>query len=153
MLEEIKTAVYVYDDNPEQEPEQKPEQEPKTEAKLSKKERKAAKKLVEEQEKEEKRRKAREEAQFKQSKARPKSPKKPKGYKTLEDHHQTGLYSRKVNFPVAKCKLHNCYLDYWDIKCRRCVMKPCKFFEWCDNKFLDSPSSLNENKDENKNKL
>lgn len=70
---------------------------------------------------------------FQRAKARPKSPKAGKttiGYHSLSDCEHAGLYNKIVLFPVAKCKLHNCYLDFGDVRVRKCVMRMCKHMEW-----------------------
>lgn len=71
------------------------------------------------------------------AKARPKSPKNGKkkfAYLSLNDCENVGLYNKVVLFPVAKCNLHNCYLDFRDVHKRRCVMRMCSHMEWVDDK-------------------
>lgn len=73
------------------------------------------------------------EEKLQRAKARPNSPKAGKqysGYLSLSDCENMGLNNRTVLFPVAKCKLHNCYLDYGDVRKRNCVFRMCKHMEW-----------------------
>lgn len=70
------------------------------------------------------------------AKARPKSPKHGKRsveYMSLDDCKNIGLYNRTVVFPVAKCKLHNCYLTYNDVRKRNCVFRMCRHMEWVND--------------------
>lgn len=70
------------------------------------------------------------------AKSRPKSPKAGKtktGYLSLADCEHTGLYNKVVLFPVAKCRLHNCYLDFGDVRKRQCVMRMCTHMEWVND--------------------
>lgn len=53
-------------------------------------------------------------------------------YKNFDNckNENIGLYNTTVLFPVAKCNLHKCYLDYQNVRKRKCVMRMCKNFEW-----------------------
>nr|DAP10830.1 MAG TPA: hypothetical protein [Caudoviricetes sp.] len=80
------------------------------------------------------------EEKFRFAKERPKSPKRGKNniqYMSLSDCDNIGLYNKVVLFPVAKCKLHNCYLDYKDVRKRNCAMRLCKHLEWVQDELTD----------------
>lgn len=67
------------------------------------------------------------------AKLRPKSPKggaNKKRFISLDDCENAGLFNKVVLFPIAKCNLHNCFLDYGDVRKRNCVMRMCKHMEW-----------------------
>lgn len=73
------------------------------------------------------------EGQLQRAKVRPKSPKAEKRtieFLSLSDCENMGLHNRIVLFPVARCKLHNCYLDFNDVRKRNCVFRMCKHMEW-----------------------
>lgn len=73
------------------------------------------------------------EEELNRAKAKPNSPKRGRDvqvYRSLSDCESVGLYNKTVLFPVAKCKLHNCYLDYGDVHKRRCAIRMCKHMEW-----------------------
>lgn len=80
------------------------------------------------------------ELEFQKAKSKPNSPKNAKNsisYKSLSDCDHVGLYNKVVLFPVAKCKLHNCYLDYRDVRKRNCAMRMCKHLEWVQDNMID----------------
>lgn len=78
------------------------------------------------------------EAAFQRAKVRPQSPKtKSKDFLSLDSCENIGLFNKIVLFPVAKCKLHNCYLTYQDVRKRKCVMRMCKHMEWVDESNTD----------------
>lgn len=41
------------------------------------------------------------------------------------------LYGRMANIKVAKgyCRLHKCYIDFWNLKEKNCIYKNCKYWE------------------------
>lgn len=77
-------------------------------------------------------------AAFQRAKVRPQSPKtKKKDFLSLDSCENMGLFNKIVLFPVAKCKLHNCYLTYQDVRKRKCVMRMCKHMEWVDERTIE----------------